>query len=84
MSRHSIAEAGMCLSELIDRALEGEVIVLTREGRPAVELRPVAEEERPLSAADIDWLASHRIERSFCAGEDAGKLLCTMRDEESR
>ena len=43
MSNHSIAEAeDPFLSDLIDRALAGDGIVITRHGRPVVELRPVS------------------------------------------
>ena len=41
MSRHSVAEAKNHLSELIDRALKGEGVVITRHGQPVVELKPV-------------------------------------------
>src|SRR5271167_3199485 len=39
MSTHSVAEARNRLSQLIHRALEGEEIVITRQGRPVVEAR---------------------------------------------
>jgi prevent-host-death family protein len=81
MSSHSVAEAKNRLSELIDRALEGEGVVITRHGRPVVELRPVAEPTRPVSAADVDWLATHRVGKSE-PSEDAGTLVSRMRDEE--
>ncbi len=41
MSTHTVAEAEGHLSELIDRALEGEGVVITRHGKPVVELKPV-------------------------------------------
>jgi prevent-host-death family protein len=37
----SVAEAKTHLSELIDRALAGEEVVITRHGRPVVALKPV-------------------------------------------
>jgi prevent-host-death family protein len=46
MSSQSIAEARSQLSKLIDRALNGEGVVITRRGRPVVELRPVAARRR--------------------------------------
>ena len=51
MSEHTISDAESRLSDLIDRALAGEGIVITREGRPAVELRPVAKAGGPPDAA---------------------------------
>ena len=36
MSTHTVAEAEGHLSELIDRALEGEGVVITRHGKPVV------------------------------------------------
>ncbi len=44
MSTDNIAEAKDQMSELIDRALKGEGVVITRHGRPLVELKPI---ERP-------------------------------------
>lgn len=83
MSHHSIAEAKNKLSELIDRALEGEGVIITRHGRPVVELRPVPAPARPVTAADLDWLAVRRIGRANPA-RDAGAELSEMRDEEER
>lgn len=77
MSNHSIAEAKKRLSELIDRALEGEGVTITRRGRPVVELRPVA---RRVSAEDLEWLAARRVGRKK-ARTDAGTLVSAMRDE---
>ena len=41
MSTHSVAEAKNHLPELIDRALKGESVVITRHGHPVVELKAV-------------------------------------------
>jgi prevent-host-death family protein len=83
MSTHSVAEAKNRLPELIDRALKGEGIVITRHGRPVVELKPVPEPARPVSAADLDWLAARRmkVKRSK---KNAGDFVSAMRDEENR
>jgi prevent-host-death family protein len=43
MGTHSVAEAKNRLPELIDRALKGEGVVITRHGRPVVELKPIPE-----------------------------------------
>jgi prevent-host-death family protein len=83
MGKHSVAEARNNLSELIDRALEGEGVVITRHGHPVVELRPVRKPPRRVTQADIDWVARHRVKRRT-PGVDAGTLVSRMRDEEER
>ncbi len=40
MSAYSVAEAKAGLPGLINRALAGEEVVITRHGKPTVELRP--------------------------------------------
>jgi len=81
MSTHSVAEAKNQLSKLIDRALKGEGVIITRRGQPVVELKPVRPPPRPVTAADVDWLAAHRIAR-LSEDEDAAALVRKMRDEE--
>jgi prevent-host-death family protein len=86
MSDHSIAEAQNSVPELIDRALRGEGVVITRNGTPVVELRPIPAPPpppRPITQDDIDWLSSHRVGR-LSATEDAGTLVSRMRDEDWR
>lgn len=83
MSTHSVVEAKNQLSELIDRALKGEHVMITRHGRPVVELKAVAEPVHPVSPADLDWLAEHRVGRASVA-ENAGDLLSKLRDEQDR
>lgn len=81
MAKHSVAEAKNSLSELIDRALEGEGVVITRHGKPVVELKPIPPAPRPITAADLDWIAARRAGRKPAA-IDAGTLVSQMRDEE--
>jgi prevent-host-death family protein len=83
MSHHSIAEAKTHLSDLIDRALAGDGIVITRHGRPVVELRPVSPPPRNVTDLDLDWLDEHRVGEPR-APTDAGQLLSTMRDDDER
>ena len=83
MSTHSVAQARNHLSELIDRALDGEGIVITRHGQPVVELRPVEQAAAPVSAGDLDWLAERRVGR-VAARSDAGALVSSLRDEAER
>lgn len=83
MSTYSVADAKNHLPQLIDRALEGESVVITRHGHPVVELRAVPAPPRTVSQADIDWLDAHRVGRRP-APLDAGTEVSRMRDEDSR
>ncbi len=82
MSEHSIGEAQANLSDLIDRALAGEGVVITREGRPAVVLKPLRSSGRPVTDADLRWLAERRAASSAkpCA-VGAGATVSRLRDE---
>jgi prevent-host-death family protein len=83
MTTHSVVEAKNQLSELIDRAQKGESVVITRHGTPVAELRPIPTPPRPITHADLEWLAARRVARRG-ATEDAGTLVSRMRDEEQR
>ena len=80
MSIYSVAEAKNQLSKLIDRALNGEGVVISRRGEPVVELKPVRPAPPPITEADIQWLRARRIGRTP-AKTDAGTLIRQMRDE---
>jgi prevent-host-death family protein len=88
MANHSMTETKNKLSELIDRAIGGEAVVITRRGRPVAELRPVVtqrpagEAPGPVTLEDIEWLAARRVGRR--AGPDAGTLVSQMRDDEAK
>ena len=80
MSTHSVAEAKNRLPELIDRALKGEDVIITRHGRPVAELRPIPKPVGPVTPEALDWLAARRVGKR--AAEDAGTFVRKMRDEE--
>ena len=80
MSNHSVSEAKNRLPELIDRALEGEDIVITRHGRPVAELRPIPKPARRITPEALDWLVNRRLKLRNVT-EDAGTLVSKMRDE---
>jgi len=84
MATYSVAQAKNNLSELIDRALHGEGVVITRHGTPVVELKPVQATAAALTDADLDWLASRRLQPRHPPAEDAGTLISRMRDEDAR
>jgi prevent-host-death family protein len=55
MKTYSVAEAKNQLPKLIDRALQGEEVVITRRGKPVIELKPVS--SRPSRPKGIhEWL----------------------------
>jgi prevent-host-death family protein len=83
MSTHSVADAKNRLPELIDRALKGESVVITRHGRPVAELKPIPKPAHKVSAAALDWLAERRVGVAF-AEQDAGAFVSRMRDENER
>jgi antitoxin (DNA-binding transcriptional repressor) of toxin-antitoxin stability system len=80
MSTHSVAEAKNTLPTLIDRALAGEEIVISRHGRPVVALRALEAAPAPVSADVVQWLRAHRVGRP--RDLSAGELLSRMRDDE--
>jgi prevent-host-death family protein len=81
MSSHSITDAKANLSKLIDRALAGEVVIITRHGRQVVELKPMAKQAEPMTKADLDWLRSRRLVHRI-PGLDTGAFVSQMRDED--
>ena len=81
MSTHSIVETRNQLSDLIDRALQGEEIVVTRHGRPVVRLAAIPKIVAPITPADLDWIAARRVPR-LKQTIDAATLVREMRDED--
>jgi prevent-host-death family protein len=55
MTTYSVADAKNRLPKLIDRALQGEEVVITRHGKPVAELRPVAARPSP-PIGTHEWL----------------------------
>jgi prevent-host-death family protein len=80
MSTYGVAEAKNQLSKLIDRALAGEGVLITRRGEPVVELKPVRPAAHSITEADIEWLRARRVGRSI-PKIDAGQLVSILRDE---
>ncbi|HUZ11808.1 MAG TPA: type II toxin-antitoxin system Phd/YefM family antitoxin [Caulobacteraceae bacterium] len=81
MSTHSVAQAKNQLSQLIDRAMGGEPVVITRHGHPVVELKAVVQQGRPMTAADVEWLRSRRI-KLLRPDHDPVSIVESMRDED--
>jgi antitoxin (DNA-binding transcriptional repressor) of toxin-antitoxin stability system len=83
MGQHSVADAKNRLSELIDLALEGKDVVITRHGRPVVELKAIQRPPRPVTREDIEWLEKHRV-RPRRPVLDSATLVSQMRDEDEK
>jgi antitoxin (DNA-binding transcriptional repressor) of toxin-antitoxin stability system len=83
MATYSVAEAKNNLSELIDRTLKGEGVLITRHGKPVVEFKPVPALVGPVSDTDLNWLASNRLQLNRSPAEDAGELMTRIRDEDA-
>jgi prevent-host-death family protein len=81
MSTHSVADAKNQLSKLIDRAVGGEAIVITRRGQSVIELKPMRPPPRPMAKEDLDWLRARRANRERTR-TDAGTLLRELRDKD--
>lgn len=63
MSTYSVADAKNGLPRLIDRALEGEEVIIARHGKPVAELRPVAAPPHGTPPATYSWLRTRRLSR---------------------
>jgi len=83
MPTYSVAEARNNLSELIDRALNGEGVLITRHGKPVVEFKPIPVPVGPVSDTALQWLAANRLRPKTHPTDDAGKLLSGLRDEDA-
>jgi prevent-host-death family protein len=82
VTAYSVADAKNSLPKLIDRALQGEEVVITRRGRPVAELKPV---ERPplVHVATYAWLRSRRDARPG-VGLSSVEILDQLYEPEDR
>ncbi len=80
MSSHSVADAKAHLSNLIDRAMDGEAVVITRHGRPVVEIKPVAKIAKPMSKAELEDLMNNRV-MPLKTDWNSADLIRQMRDD---
>jgi prevent-host-death family protein len=81
MSTYSVAQAKNQLSSLIDQAMNGEPVVITRHGQPVVELKAVARKGRPMTAEDVAWLQARRV-KLLKPDNDPVSVVERMRDED--
>jgi prevent-host-death family protein len=82
MSTYSVADAKAGLPRLIDRALQGEEVVITRHGKPVAELRPARPAAEAAGAASYDWLRARRLARKG-VGLTSVEVLNQLYDEPS-
>jgi prevent-host-death family protein len=64
MGRFGMHEAKTNLSRLVERALDGEEVIVTRRGEPAVRLTPVSRSDGFASLAGA-WQGKVRIAPDF-------------------
>jgi prevent-host-death family protein len=81
MSSYSVAEARDKLSSLLDKAERGEVVTITRHGRPVAELRGVARAPGRVTKEDMDWLEA-RLPKLEPSSVSSVELIRQMRDED--
>jgi prevent-host-death family protein len=86
MPTYSVADAKNRLPSLIDKAIEGEEVVITRHGKPVAELRPsrqqAAKSGKP-STAMLEWLLARTMARKG-VGITSVELLDQMYEEDER
>ena len=82
MAVYSLAQAKDQLSRLIDEALKGDIVTITRHGKPVVTLSPSAPSARPLTAQYLREMR-RRTDARPSLGADSVMLVREMRDEES-
>ena len=63
MGDYSVAEAKNRLPSLIDKAVEGEEVTITRHGKAIAELRAIVTPHVRPSGANYDWLRQRRLSR---------------------
>ena len=84
MASYSVAEAKNWLPSLIDKALEGEEVVITRHGKPVAELRPSRQpggKPAKSSRAMLEWLLARTMARKG-VGITSVELLDQMYEED--
>jgi prevent-host-death family protein len=80
MRKYSVAEAKDRFSELIERALNGEAVVITRRGRAIAELKPISRLAKLMTDDAMDRLAKRRVGRRL-PREDAAAAVRRIREE---
>ena len=84
MANFNETDAANILDELIDRALGGESVIITRGGATIIELRALRHAPGPITEADLAWLDAWRVTPLKPLADGGGTLLLRMRDEAER
>ncbi|HLW92583.1 MAG TPA: type II toxin-antitoxin system prevent-host-death family antitoxin [Roseiarcus sp.] len=81
MPVYSIAEAKDHLSKLVDEALSGEEVTITRHGKAVVELRPSTGRTTPRPYSEEEWRSVRTRRAARPSLEDSVSIIRAMRDE---
>ncbi|MGQ0485984.1 MAG: type II toxin-antitoxin system Phd/YefM family antitoxin [Hyphomicrobiales bacterium] len=80
MSTYTIAQAKDQLSRIVTEAMSGELVTITRHGKPVVTLQPTQLAHRQMRAEDIEALRRRRRVRPRLRQTGAA-LVRAMRNE---
>jgi len=80
MSHYSVAEAKNTLPRLLDKAMAGEEVIITRHGKPIIELKPMTVSDQQAEPVTYDWLRQRRDARKPI-GITSVELLKALHDE---
>ena len=78
MGNVSLADAKAHLSELVDRAIEGETVCITRRGKPVARLVAADTPRQPVDVTELQRVTGAMPLQH----ESAGDMVRRMRDEE--
>lgn len=82
MASYSVAQAKDRLSALIEEAVAGKPVTITKHGREVVEIRAIAQADpKPITEETLDRLEAQRAKLPI-ADMDSGTLMRLIRDEE--
>ena len=84
MASYSVAQAKTHLSKLIDEALAGEPVTITRHGKAAVELRAAEPQRLRRPSAELIEAIAARAKLRPSLGEPGVDIIRRMRDGENR
>lgn len=77
METVSLADAKARLSELVERAANGEPVQITRRGKPVAQITAIVEPKKPIKLEDLQ-----RVTRGTkYQKESAGKFMRRLRDQ---
>lgn len=77
MKTVNLAEAKAKLSALVEEAEGGEIVCITRHGKPVARLMPIEQKKKPI---DFEALKAFTDSMSY-QEEDAGTFMRRLRDD---